>query len=171
MRATLWRIYLYLVASAALVFVTYAIQQFIGAVLVLNLVFPHPYWLDPFPSIHRASALLAIALVVVAPVGGLHWWLIRREEQTTPSARSNGTRIYIFGVLSLGGIAVGVAAGASFIQSLTAPLSPGEVRLIPFSVVALATLIAALIGLGTLLVLFRWTRPVRPVPARQRASS
>lgn len=172
MRSTLWRVYLYLVASAALVFVTFAIQQFIGAVLELELVLPtHSYALDPFPSMQRAVALLAIALVVVAPVGGLHWELIRREQRTQPSARSTGMRAYCFGVLFLIYIVFGIGLGVAFVQNLTEPLAPGAVKLVPFNVVALATLIADLLGLVALLVLFRWTRPLQRVPARQRTGA
>lgn len=164
MLPALRRLYLYLVATAALLFTSYALEQFIQSLLYSSYA-SNGYTSFGGPSPRQALVLLLVALVIAVPVGGLHWWFIRREGKTDPTARGNGVRAFFLSALLIGYVSFAIGFAITFIDSLGQtpvsyqPYGEPSVPLPPYNATALATLIAALIGLAALLYERRWTRP------------
>lgn len=166
MVSSLRRLYLYLVASAAFVFTTYALDRFIDGLIYNAAGFSqYPAYFN-VPSMRQAVALLLVAVIIAVPIGAVHWWLIRREGKTDPTARANGVRAFFVSGLLIGYASYAISQAVSFLSSLgqQPPIYAGQSTVVdtpipPFNYDALALLIAALIGLAAILLERRWTHP------------
>ncbi|MGZ3584921.1 MAG: hypothetical protein ACXWP6_20920 [Ktedonobacterales bacterium] len=91
---TLYRIYLYIVSLFLLFFSAIVTAIFLGIVLQatpLNGSYPSTLTQD---QIVQPATLAVISWVATALIGGLHYWLIRRDMAGDPSAGSGATRSF-----------------------------------------------------------------------------
>ena len=155
MLASLRRIYLYLVASIALLFTGYVVQFAVYAIL-------HNLGFSDYPGansnsfdpnvLKQALTLLATDVVVIVPVGLLHWSFIRREMRGDPATRSGVVRSLFLALLT---IYVGLTVTYSFI-SVAANLGA---RAYQFAIAgSLASAIAWTLVLAVLLTEWRASR-------------
>lgn len=123
---TLYRIYLYIVSLFLLFFSAIVTAIFLGIVLQatpLNGSYPSTLTQD---QIVQPATLAVISWIATALIGGLHYWLIRRDMAGDPGAGSGATRSFflnaaegisafvsiLFGTLALSRTPYGGAASA-----------------------------------------------------------
>lgn len=174
MLTNLRRLYLYLVATAALSFTTFAVEQFLQSLLDHYTLDPRLYPAVGISTVSQSVVLLAVAIVVAVPVGGLHWWFIRREGATDPTARGNGVRAFFVNYVLIGYISAAVGFGIAFVNSLGETYQIYQqggtsVGIPGYNTAALAMLVTALLGTAALLAERRWTR--NESPAAQSVSA
>lgn len=131
MARTLYRIYLYVFSAVLLVFAASVLGSFLGTALLytpLRATYDVP---PEHAQVVQTSTLLAIALVVAVALGGLHFWLIRRDITQDPDAARGPVRTLVLNLLQAGsalfalysGIAVvGTMAGGT-VTGTAAPLA------------------------------------------------
>ena len=150
MVAILRRTYLYFVASVALIFVIYALSNILTWVLyTLNSALLPAYELPPGTSIgttlRQATVLLVVALVIVAPIGALHYWLIDREGLRDPQTLGDGVRAVFLTLLIIGFLSQLIQSLGSVAFSL---FDSGN--LVSFAVDSFAHALADAVALGLL---------------------
>ncbi len=112
MAASLRRAYFYLICSGALIFTAVALQGFIHQVaLRLGVVDYTPNYCTtpdlspctaPAGAFTQALTLLIVALVLVVPVGALHYWFMRRDAKSDPQALGGVVRAVFLDLLTIG---------------------------------------------------------------------
>ncbi len=143
----LYRVYLYIVTIALAVFLTVSVSSLLSVLLRLT---PLRGSYDSAPTgadITQSSVLALVTLIIVAGLGGLHYWLIRRDMASDPEPGASGVRSFTLnlalGVATLVAVFAGVAALSQFDLAFTNGLA--------------ASLAAALGALGLTLAL-AWER-------------
>ncbi len=119
MARTLYRIYLYVVALVMLGFAGFGLGSLLHT-LLLNTPLRGYYETVPAGSeLVQTSVLAATALVVALALGGLHYWLIRRDIAADPGAATGAVRALMLNLAQA--IAAGIAlfSGASALGQLT----------------------------------------------------
>jgi hypothetical protein len=116
MLASLRRIYLYAVASAALLFLVGVLQNFLFQVSASAGARIYDYESASGADFSRALAFLLVALAIVLPVGVLHWWFIRRDAVSDLAARAGIVRVLFIDLLTilLGTVTVASAASLAY---------------------------------------------------------
>jgi hypothetical protein len=95
MSRTLYRIYLYVVALVMLGFAGFGVSSLLNN-LLLRTPLRNPNESVPAGSaLTQAVVLAAIALVVALALGGLHYWLIRRDIESDSTAASGAVRAFM----------------------------------------------------------------------------
>lgn len=119
MARNLYRFYLYAVFVAMLVFAT------VGLVIFLQMLFELTGLRGTFSNmptsaaIVQASVFFGVSLFIAALVGGVHYWLIRRDMRSDPATGgSNAIRSFFLNVTELITAPIAIALGASAISQL-----------------------------------------------------
>jgi hypothetical protein len=119
MTRQLYRFYLYTVYIALLIFATAGIGQLLGIFFKFT---PLRDPSSPGPSqaeIVQALIFAVVSWVVAGGLGGLHYWLIRRDIRHDPAASGSGIRSFFLNMTEGIGLLFGVTlAGYSVIQNL-----------------------------------------------------
>jgi hypothetical protein len=119
MARTLYRIYLYIVALVMLGFAGFGLGGLIHT-LLLNTPLRGQYESVPAGSeLVQTSVLAATALVVALALGGLHYWLIRRDIATEPDAASGPVRALMLNLAQLVAAIMALTMGMSTLTNLT----------------------------------------------------
>lgn len=114
----LYRVYLYVVCIVLLISATTATAVSLG-LLLSTTPLQGPYG---FPPNHSQIVQTVVAFVVVWLVtlllGGLHYWLIRRDMATDPAAGGEAVRSYFLNVTQLLAVLTAIGAAAAGITQL-----------------------------------------------------
>jgi hypothetical protein len=101
------RLYYAIVSAVALIFTSGVFQGFFHQVILrlggrdVSANQPGPSAAELAAQLTQSLTLLIIAGVVVAPIGALHYWLLRREERTDPQAVQGMAREIVLDVLTI----------------------------------------------------------------------
>lgn len=151
---TLYRIYLYTVWLLLLIFAAVATAVFLGTVLggtPLNGSSATP---PTRATLTQQLAFLVIAWVITATLGGLHYWLIRRDIRDDAGAARGPVRSLYLNTVEAGAVLAATPATAFAIAGLSSDTNGGQAG-------ALAAGIAGF-GLFALLELERRREPAAP---------
>lgn len=123
----LYRVYLYVVTIALLVFATVSVSSLINMLLRLTGL-RGAYGSAPTGAEVTQNVVLAlVSLVIVAGLGGLHYWLIRRDTASDPLPGASGVRSLTLnlavGVATLVAVTAGASALAQFSFTFTNDLT------------------------------------------------
>ena len=147
MAHNLYRFYLYTVFIALLIFSTVALGQLLGTLLLFVPFLRSPY--ETAPDAAHVTQSLVFALVswlIAGLLGGLHYWLIRRDMQNDPSAGESGIRSFFLNIPEA--IAILLAVPLIGFGVLSQLARGGQYGLVGFLAFALPTLaFAALLAL------------------------
>lgn len=138
MARTLYRIYLYTISIALLVFAAVSLGVLLNTLFLetgLRGVYESA---PPAASVVQNTVLAVTALVVALALGGLHYWLIRRNIEQEPGAETGGVRSLALNLLQAIAALVAVTAGANALGNVGAPAYGGVATTLAVAVVALA---------------------------------
>ncbi|GAC1433144.1 MAG: hypothetical protein PVS3B3_17900 [Ktedonobacteraceae bacterium] len=144
MARNLYRFYLYTIFIVLLLFATVALGQLLSALLLLIPFLRSSY--ENAPDAAHITQSLVFALVswaIAGLLGGLHYWLIRRDMHNDPAAGESAIRSFFLNITAAIGISLAVPfVGFSVLEQLAYSGQYGLVGVLSF---ALPTL--ALVGL------------------------
>lgn len=159
MFASLRRMYFYVIAASALIFITVVVQNFLYELAVHVGVRDRPYHVDSPQAYSQSIAFFVVALVIVLPVGALHWWFIRRDARTNSAALGGVVRELFLDLATIlmGTVAIIAAVWLAFVYFATTPsygfFAPGTATL-------LSVTLAWGLALGALVLERRATPPL-----------
>ncbi len=136
MLASLRRLYFYVIAASALIFITVVLQNFLYQWAVQLGIRDHPYSVVNPQAYSQSLAFLVVALIIVLPVGGLHWWFIRRDAREDPAALGGVVRELFLDVFTIlmGTVAMIATVWLAFVYFATTPsygfFAPGTASLL-----------------------------------------
>lgn len=133
---TLYRIYLYTVWILLLVLAAVATAVFLGTLLNTTPLRGQFGQQPSRQSLTQQGAFLVIAWLIAATLGGLHYWLIRRDIRDDPGAGSGPVRSLYLNYFEANAMLVAVPATAVALASLSSYQSGGEAALFASGVVA-----------------------------------
>src|SRR6185437_14662467 len=137
----LYRIYLYAVCIALLIAATVVTAVSLGLLLTeTSLQGPYSFS-PPHSQIVQTVVAFAVVWLVTLLLGGLHYWLIRRDMATDPAAGGGAVRSYFLNVTQLFAILIAITTAAIGISQL------GDQNISPASTVAVAISTAGLFAL------------------------
>jgi hypothetical protein len=147
MAHNLYRFYLYTVFIALLIFSTFALGQLLGTVLLFVPFLRNSY--ETAPDAARVTQSLVFALVswgIAGLLGGLHYWLIRRDIHNDAAAGQSAIRSFFLNIPEA--IAILLAVPLIGFGVLSQLARGGQYGLVGFLAFALPTLaFAALLAL------------------------
>ena len=108
MARNLYRFYLYSVLIGLLIFAAVAIERLLNIVLELTPLRSSYMQLPGSADIVQAVVFAAISLLIAGALGGLHYWLIRRDMSHDPAAVNSGIRVFFLNITEVVGIALAV---------------------------------------------------------------
>ncbi len=126
----LYRVYLYVVTILLLVFATVSVSMLLGTLLRLTAL--RGQNMAPQGSEVTQNVVLAlVTLLIVAGLGGLHYWLIRRDMGSDPQPGASGVRSLLLnlalGIATMVAVSMGASAlsmfNFSFNNDLSTPLA------------------------------------------------
>ncbi len=120
MARNLYRFYLYTVFIALLIFAAIALGRLLGTLLLLL-----PFLRASYDQAHFIQSLVFVLVswLIVGLLGGLHYWLIRRDIHSEPAAGSSAIRSFFLNVAE----AIGIGISVPFIGGVVlSPLAHGE---------------------------------------------
>lgn len=118
MSRTLYRIYLYLMCVVMLGFAATSLGTLLNTVFLetpLRGIYESP---PDSRSVVQSSVLALTALVVTLGIGGLHYWLIRRDLATDPSAGGEGVRALALNLVQAVAALVAFFAGLALLPNI-----------------------------------------------------
>ncbi|MFI5276370.1 MAG: DUF5671 domain-containing protein [Ktedonobacterales bacterium] len=153
----LYRAYLYVVTIALAVFLTFSVYSLLRVLLELTGLRGRYGSVTSGADVTQNVVLALVTLIIVAGLGGLHYWLIRRDMASDPRPGESGVRAFTLNLALLIATLTAVFSGAG-------ALSQFDLTFQNELATALATAIAAL-GLALAL---EWERR-RATPTRGAA--
>ncbi|HZR42246.1 MAG TPA: hypothetical protein VFB12_19155, partial [Ktedonobacteraceae bacterium] len=139
----LYRFYLYVVFIALLIFAAVAVGQFLATVLSFTPL-RGSYGTTPSQAVVLQSTIFAlVSLVIAGALGGLHYWLIRRDLHNDPAAGTSAIRSFFLNICEAIGISLAVPF-VGFMMLATRAQSP-EDNIVFATAFALPTLALVLI--------------------------
>lgn len=109
----LYRVYLYVVTIALLIFGTVSVSLLLNTLLRMTQL-RGSYATAPTGSdVTQSVVLTLVTLVIVAGLGGLHYWLIRRDMASDPQPGASSVRSLLLNLAVGVATLVAVIAGAS----------------------------------------------------------
>jgi hypothetical protein len=141
MARTLYRVYLYTIALFLLAFAAGATVSFLMTVLSATPLRGYSSVVPPQTQLVQQAVFTVVAWLIAAGLGGLHYWLIRRDLQSDPGAAASPVRaLYLNGAEAIaaliGTVALAQAAnqlGQSYESDITGPVAAGVVAFAVFA--------------------------------------
>src|SRR5262244_3013907 len=93
----LYRTYLYIVCIALLLVVSIAVNGLLSVIL-LQTGLREQHGAPDRAQVVQAITFAIVAFIVAGLIGGLHYWLIRRDMRADPSAGGGGVRSFFLNV-------------------------------------------------------------------------
>lgn len=154
----LYRFYLYAISSALLIFVIIATEPLLAMLLAFTPLRGSYNTVPGWPALVQPLVFALVGWLSAGTLGGLHYWLIRRDMQNDPSARTSAVRAFFLNITEgLGTLLIASIIGFGAIDNRTR--NPG----------ADVTMTVA-VGLLTLLVVILLELERRRVPAQGNAA-
>ncbi|HZS76158.1 MAG TPA: hypothetical protein VFA41_06040 [Ktedonobacteraceae bacterium] len=97
----LYRFYLYFVLLAMLIFATIATAQFLQPLLALTPLGGDYASRPDSASLVQATVFAIVTWLITGLLGGLHYWLIRRDMQQDPEAANSAIRSFFLNMTEL----------------------------------------------------------------------
>src|SRR3954452_14650864 len=134
----LYRVYLYVVFMAMLFFAVSGVQRILQ-ILLAQTPLKGQYETTPSHSdVVQAGVFAAIAVFTAVIVGGLHYWLIRRDIHNDASAGGGGIRSFFLNFVEAVILPLAVGIGAFSITTLGIQNSYGSTGSIAYAITTLA---------------------------------
>jgi hypothetical protein len=117
MARNLYRFYLYIIFIGMLILAAVGLGMLLQPLLALTPLRGS----DTIPSnavIVQAAVFAAVAWIIALALGGLHYWLIRRDLRADPTAGGGGVRAFFLNAAEAVSLPLGVASSASAIGQL-----------------------------------------------------
>ncbi len=119
MARNLYRFYLYAVFVAMLIFATVGLAMFMQALFSLTGLRGSYTSAPTSATLTQTGVFLGVSWFIAALIGGLHYWLIRRDMRADPATGgSNAIRSFFLNVTELIAAPVAIGTGASTIGQL-----------------------------------------------------
>lgn len=134
----LYRVYLYIVYIAMLIFATVGLGLFLQTILAQT-IFRDQYSVPTGISANvvQSGTFVVVSWLIAGLVGGLHYWLIRRDMHADPSARGGAVRAFFLNFTEIQILPLAVGIGAFTISMLGESFSSVS-SLAAFTISALA---------------------------------
>ncbi len=116
----LYRVYLYAVYIAMLIFAAVGLGMFLQTLLAVA-IYKDIYNVPTTSNIVQSGTFAVVALLIATLVGGLHRWLIHRDMQSDPSAKGGAARAFFLNSTEIVALPLGVSFGAFAISQLGQP--------------------------------------------------
>ncbi|HEX8981577.1 MAG TPA: DUF5671 domain-containing protein [Ktedonobacterales bacterium] len=113
----LYRVYLYVVTIALCIFATVGIALALGAILATTPLRGTYYGANGASEVTQQIIFAVVAVLIAALIGGLHYWLIRRDMASDPQPGASGVRSLLLNLAVGGATLFAVGMGASALQS------------------------------------------------------
>ena len=113
----LYRVYLYVVYIAMLIFAAVGLGIFLQTILAKT-IFQDPYNIPTNTNVIQSGTFAAVSLLIAGLVGGLHYWLIRRDMRNDPTASGGDVRSFFLNFAEIQILPVAVGIGAFTISML-----------------------------------------------------
>lgn len=137
MARTLYRIYLYAVWLFLMVFATVAVGVVLSTLLMASPLNGSSQISLSDAAVTQQVIFALLAVIVAASLGGLHYWLIRRDIRDDPAAASGPVRALFLNGVEAGAVLFGVPVIAIALASLASFESGGVAGEIAAGLVAL----------------------------------
>ena len=137
MARTLYRIYLYAVWLFLMIFATIAVGVVLSTLLTASPLNGSSQISFSDTAVTQQVIFALLAVIVAASLGGLHYWLIRRDIRDDPAAASGPVRALFLNSVEAGAVLVGVPVIALALASLASFGSGGVAGAIAGGLVAL----------------------------------
>lgn len=119
MARNLYRFYLYVVFVAMLIFATAGLSTFLQSLFSLTGLRGSYSSAPSSAAITQTGVFFGVSWFIAALIGGLHYWLIRRDMRGDPATGgSNAIRSFFLNVIELIAAPVAIGTGASTISQL-----------------------------------------------------
>ena len=119
MARNLYRFYLYVVFVAMLIFATVGLSTFLQSLFSLTGLRGSYSSIPSSAAITQAGVFFGVSWFIAALIGGLHYWLIRRDSDSDPATGgSNAIRSFFLNVTELIAAPVAIGTGATTIGQL-----------------------------------------------------
>ena len=109
----LYRVYLYVVTIALLIAATVAVGNLLGKLLQFTALRGQYSTPPNSASFTQTIVLTIVTLIIVLGMGGLHYWLIRRDMASDPQPGTSGVRSFLLNLAEAIATLVAVIAGAA----------------------------------------------------------
>ncbi|HVB21987.1 MAG TPA: hypothetical protein VNG51_08585 [Ktedonobacteraceae bacterium] len=113
----LYRVYLYIVYIAMLIFAAVGLGMFLQTILAQT-IFRDPYNVPTSANVVQSGTFAAVSWLIAGLVGGLHYWLIRRDMRNDASAKGGAVRAFFLNFTEIQALPLAVGLGASTISML-----------------------------------------------------
>lgn len=133
----LYRFYLYTVCIAMLIFAASGAQRLLQ-VLFAQTLFKEPSSISTNVDIIQAIVFAIVSWITAVLLGGLHYWLIRRDMHSDPDAGNGGIRAFFLNFAEAVSLPLAVGTGAFLISSLGQQNSFGASFSAAFTIATLA---------------------------------
>jgi Domain of unknown function (DUF5671) len=140
----LYRLYLYIVSIALLIFAAFAVGRLLNMLLTFTpLHGTDGYHPPPSSEVVQSLVFAGVALVIAGALGGLHYWLIRRDMQNDPAAGNSAIRSFFLNMTEAIGIVLAVPVAGFLVFSMLASSQSADV--VGAAAFALATLLVVVL--------------------------
>ena len=133
---TLYRIYLYTVWILLLILAAVAAAIFLGTLLSATPLNGQFGQQPAQQTLTQQGAFLIIAWLIAATLGGLHYWLIRRDIRDDPAAGRGPVRSLYLNYFEASAMLFAAPATAAALSSLSSEQGGGEAQLLAAGLVA-----------------------------------
>ena len=113
----LYRVYLYIVYIAMLIFAAVGLGMFLQTILAQT-IFQNPYNIPTSANVVQSGTFAVVSWLIAGLVGGLHYWLIRRDMRSDPTASGGAVRAFFLNFAEIQTLPLAVGIGAQTISML-----------------------------------------------------
>jgi hypothetical protein len=114
----LYRVYLYLVCTSLLIFAAVTGERLLAAALGITPLrgqFAEP---TSARTLVQATVFAVVSWIIAGGLGGLHYWLIRRDQRADPRASGGGIRAFFLNAVIANAVLIAVPTAAFFIANV-----------------------------------------------------
>jgi len=138
MARNLYRVYLYIVCTALLIFAAVGLEGLLQSLLAFM---PLRGTDNPLPSnsaLVQALVFFVVSWIIVLALGSLHYWLLRRDMHNDPTAGGSAIRSFFLNLVEFIAVPLAVGLSISVIQGFGQLYSGNNTSLAAISLAALA---------------------------------
>lgn len=140
----LYRLYLYIVSIALLIFAAFAVGRLLNTLLTFTpLHGTDGYHPSPSSDVVQSLVFAGVSLAIAGALGGLHYWLIRRDMQNDPAAGNSAIRSFFLNMTEATGIVLAVPVAGYAVFGILASSQSSDV--VGATAFALATLLLVVV--------------------------